>query len=186
MANEEKSLQDQVCAADVEAHIERSQSAVEELQRTSGQLPKVDEDGNSECPFAEQLYAEKEEAQNEVNACLKQMDEYRKWIDEEIAGCKNDLTVISAHQEYIHRDKPRAHYSDAEAEAAATLKHLEEVKENMEEALEQMQESTKEASPKQYPSKIPEKYSSFSTSGSQSSSELDTELKDMIQDGPIE
>ena len=46
--------------------IRKTDRAVEELVQAARVLPRVEEDGTSECPFAEELYARKEEAQMEV------------------------------------------------------------------------------------------------------------------------
>ena len=186
MAKKQPTFKDQICIAEVEKHIEKSKSDIEKLKRAMELLPKVADDGDSECPFAEQLYAEKEEALEKANASLKQLDEYRQWVEDEIGKCKNDLTVITAHQEQLHKDQPRRHYSEAEAKVAATLKHLAKVKEEIAELFEQMQESIQQASQKQYPHKIPEKYPYFSASNNSSTCELDSELDDMIQQGPLE
>jgi len=51
-------------------------ACVDRLLRAARQLAEVDEDGYSECPFAEQLYAEKEEAQRDAEICLKKLDEF--------------------------------------------------------------------------------------------------------------
>ena len=186
MTTKNKSSENKICLSAVESHLQKSQAAVEKLERTAGRLPKVDQDGNSECPFAEQWYAEKEAAQKELNDCLQKMDEYRQWVDKEIHGCRNDLSVTTAHEERLHKDSPREHYSDAEAKISGNLRHLAKVKEQIEALFKQMQKSIQKACRKYYPGKIPGKYPHFSTTESQFPSERDGELNEIIQKGSIE
>ncbi|MEW5902623.1 MAG: hypothetical protein AB1715_14245, partial [Acidobacteriota bacterium] len=50
-------------------------SRVEELERAMA-LPDVDEDGSSECPFAESLYAKKEELEEQVARDVEKLKSY--------------------------------------------------------------------------------------------------------------
>jgi hypothetical protein len=48
------------------------------------ELPNIDAHGNSECPFVEDLYVEKEEAEEKVIKDLKELQLYKKYKDEDV------------------------------------------------------------------------------------------------------
>ena len=186
----------QMCIADVESHIREAQSSVQELLTAARQLPKIEKDGSSECPLelAKELYAKKEEAQKHAVHCQQQLYECLQWVQEQIQGCSNDLAVISAHENQLHKDRPRAHFSDAEARLAAQYNKLVKLREEIEETIEEIQKAIIEASQKQFPGKSSQASASFPKSDirsfkqppGQSDAAFDRQLKEMLLKGPIE
>ena len=139
------------------------------------------------------MYAKKEEAQEEAQQCLPQLNMYRGWIGKEIGRCKNNLVVISAHQDMLNRDRPRRYFSEAESKLAALYKKLLTLREKIDQMIKKIQEALREAAQKQYPGKIPQKdrYSSLAPSAFEQSSEhntsdIDSDLRQMLRKGPIE
>ena len=61
-----KPVEETITIAVIEAFLQKAAQCVQELLRAASQLPKIDENGSSECPFAEELYAKKEEAQKKA------------------------------------------------------------------------------------------------------------------------
>lgn len=194
MAKKKKQNKKQMCMADVQSHLSEAQSSIEELQTAARQLPKVEKDGSSECPFAEELYAKKEDAQKHAVCCQSQLHECLQWVQEQIQSCSNDLVVISAHQNQLHKDRPREHFSDAEAKLAALYNKFVKLRETIEETIEEIQKAILEAIQKQFSDKSPKASAgflkldnrSFSEPQGQPGSDIDRQLKEMLLKGPIE
>ena len=188
-----KPVEETITIAEIEAFLQKAAKCVEELLRAASQLPKVDENGSSECPFAEELYAKKEEAQKKVQQCLPQLNIYRGWVGQEINRCKKNLVVISAHQDMLNRDRPRRYFSQAETKLAALYKKLLTLREKIDQMIKKIQEALREAAQKQYPGKIPQKdrYSSLAPSAfeqpsEQDTSDIDRDLRQMLRKGPTQ
>ena len=64
----------------ISGHIKELESALA--------LPEVNEDGSSECPFAEDLYAKKEALEEQVTHYLEKLMHYDKALDNEIKRCQ--------------------------------------------------------------------------------------------------
>jgi len=86
---------------------------LEHLQQKYKVLPKVEEDGSSECPFAEDLYAAKEEAVEKVNDRLQEVRGYLPVIEREIARCSKNLNTISSDQQKLHDENAKEKYQNA-------------------------------------------------------------------------
>jgi hypothetical protein len=77
-------------------------------------LPKVDKKGRSECPFAEDLYADKEEAAAKVREALSEIPLYLGVVDREILRCKRNLNQVHTDAASLHLDKVQGRYHNAE------------------------------------------------------------------------
>ena len=191
MTETKKPTEENITIPEIEQFLQFCAQCIEQLLLAVRQQPIVDKEGSSECPFAEELYAKKEEAQEKVSQCLKQLDKYSCWLTKEIGRCKNNMTVISAHQDKLNNDRPRKYFSDAEARLAALYKKLIRLLEKVKEMFIKAQEAIREAAQKQYPGKIPkkDKYSSLQTpafkqSSKPVSSDIDDDLREMLRKGP--
>jgi len=137
---------DRIAAPDIEEYMPAAKRHIDETLTATRQLPKVDEDGFSECPFAEQLYAKKEEAVTGAEHCLQKFYEYRDWIDEQLEKCQENLSVISSGKGSLNTDSPHDRLSEAEVQQEAFIKRLENLAEQIDEACEQLNEAIREAS----------------------------------------
>ena len=142
------------------AIVQKVKSCVKALEQASGQLPKVNKDGYSECPFAEQLYAKKEDAQKEANACLKELDECAHWVTNEINRLTGNLTVITASKDILNTTSTKVRVEDAEIKVAALCMQFEEVQEAIKSTFEETQEAIQKASQKRFPGRIPREFPS--------------------------
>lgn len=61
------------------------------LRDAIGILPRVDSDGQSECPFAAQLFTQKDNAAEKVEKLHAYMSNYLQTVDEEIQRCHHNL-----------------------------------------------------------------------------------------------
>ncbi|MDD5135638.1 MAG: hypothetical protein PHP01_09560 [Phycisphaerae bacterium] len=177
--------------AEVESFLGTVDSCIAELAQKISQLPKVEQDGSSECPFARQLYADKEEAQKKVQCCLEKLNEYGSWVQSEIARCKNNLAVITAHENQLNNDRPREYFSDAETQLAALYNRLVQLAQKIQEAIRNIQQALEQASQKQYPGDVGQQIPSFQMpplpgDSNLSQPDFDAQLKQMFSIGPIE
>lgn len=179
---------------EVESFLQHVASCIEALRNAVSFLPKVDEQGNSDCPFAKELYEKKEKAQEEVAACIDRLHEYEKWTDDQIKRCLNNLTVISANAERLNSDLPRRDFTEAEAEAAALYKRLARLRLKIKKAIKKCRQAIKEASQKKYPDTGED--GGFVPAGPDdpddpfedepSDQQMDESLQEMLRMGPVE
>ena len=94
--------------------IDHMEALLDKLTSKANQLPKVDEKGNSECPFAEELYANKEEALTEVAKESKKLEQYLDRVEQEIKRCRKNLDLIQLDRASLNLDEARKQYDAAE------------------------------------------------------------------------
>ena len=186
-----------ITIAEVEGFLGTVDSCVERLLRAARQLPEVDEDGYSECSFAEQLYAEKEEAQRDAAICFEKLGEYLEWVNDQINRCKKNYEVVSSHREQLNTDMAIERFSEAEVKLDAFYKKLTKLRGEIAEAMKKIDEALQGSIGKRFPGKIPQKRPSFSVplSGSlmpgnnytqSNSGGADGHLREMLSLGPIQ
>lgn len=72
------------------------------LERAVSMLPAVDADGRSECPYAAQIYRQKDEAAKKVAQLLTTIGHMMETVEQEVARCRNRLEVIKEATERVH------------------------------------------------------------------------------------
>lgn len=183
---------DPISLPDIEDYIPIARTCADAALLAIRQLPKVDKDGNSECPFAEELYARKEEAVEQVKSCLRKLYEYANWIEEQLGRCRQNASILSSGKDSLHTERPQITLSEAEQQQLAFCKRLESVAEKIEQTCRELEDAIREASQKEYPTGKPSKYPYFKTEDDSSegtgetSSDLlaDDNLKNIIDMGP--
>ena len=93
--------------------MESLKKSIEDLQAATQILPKVDEKGSSECPFAESLYAQKEKAEEKVIEELKNASGYLDLVKGEITMWRRNLTQIIADADALNLPQAREEYNKA-------------------------------------------------------------------------
>lgn len=73
------------------AHVTAS---VEKLERSLQSLPRVDDQGGSDCPFAEDLYAQKEALEAEVSSAAPTLRAYLAGLEQELSRCAQNLGKV--------------------------------------------------------------------------------------------
>jgi len=86
---------------------------LDELREAVRILPKVDQDGSSECSFAEDLYAEKDEFIEKIEKESKKIQPYLRLAEKEIARCRGNLDRINADAKSLNRDEAKERYASA-------------------------------------------------------------------------
>ena len=79
--------------------------AIKELDTEVRELPRLDRNGQSECPFAAQLYAQKERKAAKVAELLTRMRYKLETIDTEIVRCLKNLHVVGEGSAKIHSNE---------------------------------------------------------------------------------
>ena len=82
-------------------------------------LPRVDDKGNSECPFAEDLYAERDEAEERVAEALQDASGYMELLDREIARLRGSFGRVQADANSLNSLRAKEEYQNA----AQALEH---------------------------------------------------------------
>jgi hypothetical protein len=98
---------------DVDSFMHHQEKLYEKLQSETYGLPKVDDKGHSECPFAEDLYFRKEQAVDEVTKALKRASGYRILLKQEIARIRKNLEKIHDDAGSLHLDEAKEKYAQA-------------------------------------------------------------------------
>jgi len=98
---------------DVDSFIHYMNGLLEELSSKVGALPKVDQEGNSECPFAEELYVQKDECMEKVERESQKLQHYLVLVEEEVARCRSNLERISADASSLNLDEAKERYDAA-------------------------------------------------------------------------
>lgn len=134
-----------------EAVVAATPPLVEELLAATGQLPHVEPNRESDCPFAEKLYFEKQEV--EQRAIVHQATLYESLADvkQQVARCGNNLVVISAGETSLHQDELKRDFTEIEASQAAEYHHFVRLQDELQEAIASVQEALAKSLQQQYP-----------------------------------
>ncbi|MCY2928058.1 MAG: hypothetical protein NTV86_00915 [Planctomycetota bacterium] len=147
-----------ISLSDVESHLRAARSSVEDLLRAVRSLPDVDEEGHSECHFAEELFAAKEEREVEVRGLLSRLQQDQSDVQWLMKACKNDMVVVAAQEDKLHGDRAREHFSEAQVKLAAKYRCYRQLLKKIKTAIRLLGEALHEASAKKFPGKIPQKW----------------------------
>lgn len=83
------------------------------LEAALSVLPRVDEDGRSECPFAEQLFAAKDEAMEGAERLVEALRDYVERQDSTIAYHRKRLAEVQRGEAHLHDEDAKKEYSFA-------------------------------------------------------------------------
>jgi hypothetical protein len=98
---------------DIKTYMEALHESIKDLQAATEILPKVDEKGSSECPIAQTLYAQKEEAEEKVIEKRKKASGYLDLVKQEINRWRQNLTQIMADADDLNLPQAREEYNRA-------------------------------------------------------------------------
>mgnify|MGYP000660354579 CR=1 FL=1 len=178
-----------ITMAEVEAFLQIASVILKEFIQIMKQLPKVDKNGRSNSPFAEELYAKKEKAQRKLEECIEKLEEYRQWVEEQIKCCQRNLDAISAGKARLRTEGAITRFSAADAKLVAIYKRLVKLQDNIKALFEEIKKALSEAAKQQFSDNTPQMNSDFqlpSTQMNHSTLQLDPELQQLISMGPID
>ena len=137
--------------------VEAVEESLRKVSTATRILPRVDEKGNSDCYFAENLYAQKEEAVEKARKRIKELRELLPLLDEKIARHKRILAQISKDMRSVSYDRAKAEYATARTGQENIYKRAIRRKKRILEVLKKAEEVLRKAESKKYPGKKPEK-----------------------------
>lgn len=129
----------------------------EQLSQKIQALPSVDKDSKSECPYAERLYAEKNELIECVIEKWNSACSYKRSIEDAIEKQRQRLNIITTDANKIHQRKTRDGYSLAAVDQEYIIKKAIDQKRVLKEALAWSAKIIQTAKSARYPGKTPEK-----------------------------
>ena len=143
-------------------------------------LPEVDEHGYSECPFARELYEDKEVAARNLEKQFMRLQGYLMPLANEIDRCRKNLEKIKAGGGQIHSGDARNGYERARAVQLKEYNELIALRVKAYDLLDRATKLLKEASQKNWPEK---EMQDNEPEGFQSTSER--RINNLIEMGPI-
>jgi len=130
---------------------------LEKLDRAMTSLPHVDEQGSSECPFAEDLYAQKEEAEKQVLEDVNRLMGYMRAIEHAIAQCRSNVARIRADSAKLNGEKARDSFSSAEEAAERELREAIQDRDAISVVLARAQAVLKVSQTRKFPGREPQR-----------------------------
>jgi hypothetical protein len=82
--------------AALKSYVSEVMAVLEKLERSVQSLPRVNEKGGSDCPKAENLFAEKEELESKLSAAAPTLRAYLAALQWEVGRCQGNLEKIRA------------------------------------------------------------------------------------------
>jgi hypothetical protein len=104
---------------DIESFIRYMEGLLDTLKAKVDALPRVDGDGDSECPFAESLYAERDEVEDRVIKALQDASSYMELLDQEKTRLRGNLSRIQSDGNFLNSAEAKKEYGFA----AGAIKH---------------------------------------------------------------
>ena len=136
---------------------EQADRAIKELQSKASSLPIVEEDGSSECPFAEDLYAQKEEAEDKLRDLLSDLNGQIPLLTDDIARHRRNLKQISADKEKLTTPQPKGSYSSAEQQLQSDLHVALRIQERFRDILKRAKLALEIAATQTFPGRKPQR-----------------------------
>lgn len=165
------------------------------LESAMNSLPHVDNQARSECPFAEELYAQKEELERQVTEDVGRLLGYMRAIDHDIARCRNNLARIRADSAKLNRDEVRDCFSAAEEAAQRKCREALQDKDAISIVLARAEAVLKVSRTRKFPGREPQRQFPFpgpdtpvpALPGSRvTGGDISEELDGLLSIGPLE
>ena len=119
-------------------------------------LPRVDESGGSECPFAAELYAKKEELQQQLQSKVEWLRSQLGLVYREIDRCNDNSSAISAGHGRLHGDAATGRFEQAGEEVDSQRQRYVKLALQVMEVIERAEAAIREGMRKQYPGQLPQ------------------------------
>lgn len=161
-----------------------------QLESAMTRLPAVDENGSSACDFAEDLYAQKEELEQEVSAGFARLSGYLPLLEKEVQRCQKNLERIEADSQRLNRDEARDSYAQAADLQQAEYRAAVQERDALYIALKKAEAVLQVSRTRKFPGREPQRRDycpPVASDGSVPSAgvELGSEVEDVLSTGPI-
>lgn len=128
---------------------------VDELESAMTSLPHVQDGGGSECPFAGELYAKKEELEAKVIDAVKHMHSFMADLNRELQRHKANLARIQSDAERLNLQETQQEYDTAETEQAALCRRMAQDRDAITVALGKAEAVLKVSQQRKHPKGVP-------------------------------
>ena len=136
---------------------EEAEKCMKELESRTSYLPIVEQDGSSECPFAEDLYAQKEEAEDKFRDLLSDLNGQIPLLTDDIVRHRRNLKQISSDKEKLTTPQPKGSYSSAEQQLQSDLHRALRIQSRVGDILKRAKLALEIAESKKFPGRKPQR-----------------------------
>ena len=116
--------------------MKQTDTLVRELTEAVKVLPKVDENGSSDCPLAENLYAKKQEMQEELHDHLGVLEHHQESLAEAGLRMEAGLEAIRSDGDSLHNEQAQDQYSVAAGHLDEALRECYQVQMELKQKVE--------------------------------------------------
>ncbi len=148
------------------SRIAEANEALENFLGLIQALPPVDENGHSECEFAEQVYADLEERRKKVALLLERFIDYQAAIEHQVERVRRNHGLLEDAGSRLSGEAPRQELSEGERAAWAMLEDLRRKREQVTEMIVRLSAALEEGQKKKWPLGKPQKRIGGRVSGS--------------------
>jgi len=141
--------------AEVDGLIRRVETFSKEYLGAVRVLPRVDRDGHSDCPFAEELYARKEEWEAKLRDGLASLQAELRKVEEALTLCRRRGAVVEGDQSRLTGEDAKRRYADAQARLEEECEQYIRMRRDLTRAIETIGKALATGSLKQYPGRRP-------------------------------
>jgi hypothetical protein len=157
---------DNLTLDDIYSSMRRMATLLHTLETKTNVLPKVDEKGDSECPFAEDLYAQKEEAAEKVREHLEVLRRLLELLAGEQTRLHANLDRVQADAGSLHLESAKEKYLTAQQGLEHNIKKNQENQNKLLDLISKAEEMLALALTKKWPLGKPEERIRFSSTPS--------------------
>lgn len=143
--------------SDVDSFFNYMNGLREELESKVKRLPEVDQEGNSECEFAEALYAEKEAFAEKVEEESQKLKPYLEIVQGEIERCLINLAQINTDGNSLFLDQAKENYDRAKRAQELQYEKVIRQRESLIGLIAWVAKTLAEARSKKFPGRKPQK-----------------------------
>ena len=159
---------------------------LEELFSMATQVPKVKKSGYSECPFAEDLYAYKEQAAAKVIEESKKLQPYLGLVEEEIARCRQNVDQLRTDADTLNLDEPKRRFAAAKQSQESRYNKAINQRKALIDLISRTEELLKLAKTEEWPGGKPkESFRPPALGGRTTGSSFNNEINSLISLGPL-
>lgn len=125
--------------------LEALENSIGELREKMRIMPTIDKDGNSECPFAGNLYNAMLAVANRLRAQQKYLRENESIVREEQIRRKNQLSIIKTNMRSLHADGPKQSFQHSLMEQQQRCHEIEDLQARIRSAIERAENVLRES-----------------------------------------
>ena len=149
-------FEERVNPEQLESDVRHVEHLIEEMVRATKALPPVDEQGVSECPFAEDLYAQNERRVAELQEKVLGLRNKLPSLDREIQRWCTNIGVVAAGHGKLHGDQAKDDFAQASGTLNLQYDRFMELRNRVVMVIQEARAAIGQAMLKQYPGKIPD------------------------------